>query len=137
MNTVHQMLADLRAHQALSRELLSLAEQESHALHHHEKDRLRDLGETRRRLLPALHESVTALRAHRQEWQQWTPAERAAQPEVNYLIRQTQDLIMRIILLERENEQGLLRQGLIPPKDLPAATPAPRSHWAANLYRRQ
>lgn len=137
MNQTQQMIADLRAHQALSRELLTLAEQESHALRHQEKDRLRDVSEARRQLLPTLNQSVSTLRTHRQRWQQLPATEKAAQPEVGFLIRQTQDLIMRAILLERENEQGLLRQGLIPARDLPAASPAPKAHWAANLYRRQ
>ncbi len=137
MNLLQQMLADLRAHQALSRELLALAEQESHALRHQEKDRLREVSEARRRLLPGLNDSVASLRTHRQRWQQLPANERATQPEMNFLIRQTQDLIMRAILLVRENEQGLLRQGLIPPQQLPSASPVQRPHWVANLYRRQ
>jgi hypothetical protein len=136
MNPQNQMLADLRLHQNLSRELLSLAEQESQALRHQEKERLREISDRRRGLLPNLNQSVATLRDHRQRWQTMSAAERAAQPEVGFLIRQTQDLIMRAILLDRENEQGLLRQGLIPPREIPAARPA-RPHWVANLYRRQ
>jgi len=136
MNARLEMLADLRLHQTLSRELLTLAEQESHALHHQEKDRLREISEGRRSLLPTLNQSVATLRAHRQRWRELTPEERAAQPEVGFLIRQTQDLIMRTVLLDRENEQNLLRQGLIPARELPGAAPQ-RPHWVANLYRRQ
>jgi len=135
MNAHAQMLADLRAHQNLSRDLLTLAEQESHALRHQEKERLREISDARRRLLPGLGQSVAAIRTHRQRWQALSPVERTAQPEIGFLIRQTQDLIMRTILLDRENEQGLLRQGLIPARELSAVSPQ-RPHWVANLYRR-
>lgn len=134
MNAHAQMLADLRAHQTLSRDLLSLAEQESHALRHDDRQRLRGITESRRALLPALTSSVAALRAHRQKWQHLSATERAAQPEIGFLIRQTQDLIMRAILLDRDNEQGLLRHGLIPPREIPAASPQ-RPHWVASRYR--
>lgn len=136
MNLLHQMLSDLRAHQALSRDLLALAEQESQALRHGHTAQLEAISQTRRQLLPLLSESLEKIRAHRANWQLLTPAERAAQPEIAFLIRQTQDLIMRAILLDRENEQALLRRGLIPARELPSAQQQ-RPHFVANLYRRQ
>ena len=56
--------------------------------------------------------------------------------EIPALLRQNQDLIMKIIVLDRENEQALLRRGLVPPKHLPPAE-RQRPHFVANLYRRQ
>lgn len=136
MNTCHQMLADLRAHQTISREVLNLAEQESQALRQNETDRLKEISETRRSLLPRLTESLSKLRTHRNHWQMLSASERTSQPEIGFLLRQTQDLIMRAILLDRDNEQGLLRRGLIPAREIPSASQN-RPHFVANLYRRQ
>jgi hypothetical protein len=136
MNSSQQMLADMRFLQSISRELLSLAEREAHALRHDGTTELRTASELRRELLPRLNEALEKIRVHRKHWQMLTASERAAQPEIGYLLRQTQDLIMRVVLLDRENEQGLLRRGLIPAREIPSA-PAQRPHFVANLYRRQ
>ena len=136
MNALHQMLADLRQLQSISRELLTLAENEAHALRHDGTAELRVAGDRRRELLPRLDETLEKIRVHRKQWQLLTAGERAAQPEIGYLLRQTQDLIMRVVLLDRENEQGLLRRGLIPAREIPSAQQQ-RPHFVANLYRRQ
>ena len=136
MNAFHQMLADLRLLQSVSRELLTLAEQEAQALRHGGATELRAAGDIRRRLLPRLEDALNKIRIHRKQWQVLSAGERAAQPEIGYVLRQAQDLIMRVVLLDRENEQGLLRRGLIPAGEIPAAQQQ-RPHYVANLYRRQ
>ena len=112
-----------------------MAERESQALRHDQSASLRDVYQLRRLLLPRLNESLEKIRRHRLHWQGLTPTERSGQPEVQFLIRQVQDLVMRVILLDRENEQGLLRRGLIPPRDLAIAPPA-RPHFVVDLYWR-
>jgi hypothetical protein len=62
--------------------------------------------------------------------------ERARHPEIGMLLRQNQDLTMKIIVLDRENEQSLLRRGLVPPRELPSVN-RQRPHFVAELYRRQ
>jgi hypothetical protein len=136
MNTLPQMLSDLRAHQAVCRELLALAERESEALRQGQTAALHEIHRSRKPLLKLLSDSLENVRQHRIQWQRLTVAERAAQPEIAFLIRQAQDLILRVLLLDRENEQGLLRRGLIPPREIPAAQQQ-RPHFVANLYRRQ
>jgi hypothetical protein len=83
-----------------------------------------------------LSEALDKIRVHRRHWQSMTASERAAQPEIGFLLRQAQDLIMRVVLLDRENEQGFLRRGLIPAREIPSAQQQ-RPHFVANLYRRQ
>ena len=135
--TAHDsMLTDLRQHQLICRELLTLAERESQLLRHGQAVALTELYETRKILLPRLADSLERIRRHRQDWQGLTLAERAAQPEINFLARQVQDLTMRVILLDRENEQGLLRRGLVPARELGSLAPQ-RPHFVADLYRRQ
>ncbi len=56
--------------------------------------------------------------------------------EVPRLLQQNQDLIMKIVVLDRENEQLLLRLGLMPVQSLPAAQ-RQKPHYVAQLYRRQ
>jgi hypothetical protein len=51
------------------------------------------------------------------------------------LLRQNQDQTMKIILLDRENEQCLLRRGLVPTRELPSAN-RQRPNFVADLYRR-
>jgi len=135
MNLFAQMLSDLKQLQSISRELLALAEQEAHALRHDGTSELREAGDARRQILPRLNEGLEKVRLHRKQWQMLTASERAAQPEIGFLLRQTQDLIMRVVILDRENEQGLLRRGLIPAREIPAAQQQ-RPHYVANLYRR-
>ena len=136
MNTLATMLKDLREHQSICRQLLTLVEEESQALRHDETGVLQEITDTRRSLLPGLSDSLERVRQHRNHWQMLTQAERGTQPEIPFLIRQTQDLIMKAILLARENEQGMLRRGLVPARELPSANQN-RPHFVANLYRRQ
>jgi hypothetical protein len=136
MNTAQQTLADLRSHQTICRELLSLAERESIALRQDQPAALTEIYQLKRLVLPRLNESLGRVRRLRSLWQNLHPTERSAQPEAQFLLRQVQDLIMRVILLDRENEQGLLRRGLIPAREMAAAVPRHSSHYVSDLYRR-
>ena len=136
MNFFPQMIADLRAHQAACRELLSLAERESQALRQGQTNVLAEIHQSRKLLLPHLSDLLEKVRQHRILWQGLTTRERVAQPEIGFLVRQAQDLILRVLVLDRENEQGLLRHGLVPPREM-AAIQQRRPHFVADLYRRQ
>jgi hypothetical protein len=136
MNSLNSMVADLRGHLTLCQEILALAENESHALHHTEAGPSFASYQAKKNLLPRLNQSLNQIRQHRATWQKLSPAERAQFPDVPGLLRQNQDLIMKIIVLDRENEQALLRQGLVPPRQLPSAQ-RQRPHFVADLYRRQ
>ena len=132
----NQMLTDLRQHQLLCREILTLAERESQALRQAQSAVLQEISDLRRLVLPRLSASLEKVREHRQCWQGLTAAERAAQPEISFLIRQVQDLIMRVLLLDRENEQGLLRLGLVPAREMNVVA-GQRPNFVAGLYRKQ
>ena len=68
-------------------------------------------------------------------WQQSSPVERDSVVDVKALIQMLQDLIVKILQLDRENQQSLLRRGLVPARHL-ASCAAPPSHFVADLYRR-
>jgi len=55
--------------------------------------------------------------------------------EVKSLFRPYRVLLMRVLLLDRENQQALLRHGLLPARHLPA-TAGQQPHCVADLYRR-
>lgn len=130
------LLPDLQDHLALCQEVLSLVEHESAALRGGDAARRFEFFTARKALLPRLDESLARIKSQRHDWQRRPAAERAEQPAVSALLRQNQDLIMRILVLDRENEQLLLRHGLVPPRHLPAPE-RERPHFVADLYRKQ
>ena len=127
------LAADLHAHLALCEEVLELVTREGEALRGADPADRRSFAEQRNALLPRLTQSLDSLRRAREVWQQLDPAARARQTEAEALMRRNQDLIMKIIVLDRENEQALLRQGLFPPGQLPAAN-RQRPHVVAAQY---
>ena len=136
MNLPQEIRDDLKARLALCHELLHGLEREGQALRRPDKPSLYEFHQLRKRLLPLLSQSLESLRRHRIQWQQVSQEERARHPEIGVLLRQNQDLTMKIIILDRENEQSLLRRGLIPARELPSVN-RQRPHFVADLYRRQ
>ncbi len=124
----------LRSHLAVCRELLAAIEQESQALRQGEEHQDQAV-RARKGLLPRLVQSLDGLRVARAHWQKLSHAERDQQGPVPALLRQNQELIMKILVLDRENEQLLLRKGLVPPRHLPPLN-RQRPHYVANLYQR-
>ena len=136
MNLPETMAQDLQKHLALCQELLTVAEREGHALRRSDQPSLQEFYQLKKSLLPRLDQSLESLRRHRVQWQKFSLEERARHPQIGILLRQNQDLTMKLILLDRENEQSLLRRGLVPPRDLPSVN-RQRPHFVADLYRRQ
>lgn len=136
MTDCRELLAHLKGHQIIAQDLLLLVEREGQALRQGDDASLRPFFDDKQALLGRLKESVARLKELRTGWTV-LPADRKAEfPEVTTLLRQTQDLTMKIIVLDRENEQSLLRRGLVPPREIPSAN-RQRPHFVADLYRRQ
>lgn len=125
----------LQSHLALCECLLAVVARENQALRGPGDYGAFDFYQQKKNLLPQLEQSLTSLRVGRAAWQQLGPAARAQQPGVAALLRSNQDLVMRIIMLDRDNEQALLRRGLVPPRHLPPVQ-RQRPHYVADLYRR-
>ena len=134
------MLADiidyLRQQQCLYKEMLVMVDREGQNLQRFENGNAFEDFQAKKSLLPQLSQSLEQLREQRISWQNVTPDQRAKHPEVASLIRQNQDLIMKIIVLDRENEQTLLRRGLVPAQGLPSVH-RQHPHFVADLYRRR
>jgi hypothetical protein len=136
MSELGEMVADLREHLAVANELFAVVEAEGRALRQDAAGSAFPFYEEKKNLLERFNGSVAKLKRHRTEWQRLDAARRAEQPEVTALLRQNQDLTMKIIVMDRENEQALLRRGLVPPREIPSAN-RQRPHFVADLYRRQ
>jgi len=136
MTLPEEIVTDLQARLALCQELLGVIESEAQALRRADQPSLFEFYQLRKNLLPRLNQSLDTLRRHREHWQKFSQDERARHSEVGLLLRQNQDLTMKIIVLDRENEQNLLRRGLLPARELPSVN-RQRPHFVADLYRRQ
>ena len=136
MSLPAEICDELQARLALCQELFSVIERESQALRRVDQPSLFEFHQLRKNLLPRLNQSLDTLRKHRASWQKLSQEERARHPEIGMLLRQNQDLTMKVIVLDRENEQSLLRRGLVPARELPSVN-RQRPHFVADLYRRQ
>ncbi len=134
-NASAEVAACLRTHLDLCRDLLKVVEHEAQAWRDAESPSTFADSKTKKDLLPRLDQSLDNLRKCRACWQRLSASERTNQREVAALMRSNQELIMKIIVLDRENEQALLRRGLVPPQRLPSVN-RQRPHFVANLYRR-
>ena len=121
---------DLQAFCALCEEVLGLVIHESQALSGQKAYKAGEYNQVRKRLLPDLESALIKLRRQRQERRQkTTPSE-----EEKRLFQTIQGVLMKILLLDRENQQALLRHGLVPAKHLPPVA-VQRPHYVAGLYR--
>jgi hypothetical protein len=130
-----EMVLDLRSHQALCEQLLQLVQRENQSLSSGDPASNYEYYQGRKNLLPMLEQSVSRLKNHRIAWQRLSPEERVEFPQIATLIRSSQELINKVLVMDRENEQLLLRRGLLPPNKLPPAQQQ-RPHFVADLYRR-
>lgn len=136
MSEAAEMITDLRSHLALCQELLHVVEREGLVLRTPGSDPAAfEFYQLRKSLLLRLDKSLAQLRKHRACWQKLNPEKRQQNPEVSGLLRLTQDLIMKVVMLDRENEKNRLRQGLLPANQLPSAN-RQRPHFVAETYRR-
>jgi hypothetical protein len=136
MNDDGDLIDDLNVHQALCQELLAMAQGEAETLHRGDNPSLFAWCQLRKNLLPRLDQSLECLRRDRIEWKKRTLEERAAHSEIRRMLRRNQDLCLKIMVLDRENEQRLLHRGMVPARPS-SPSGQPRAHFVAELYRRQ
>ena len=111
---------ELRAHLELCRETHALVQREHQQLKTAQVDDLKEFFRNRDGLLQRLSGAQQQMFTHKAAWMRLNTAERAQHPQVGSLIRQNLDLIMKVVLLDRENEKLLLHHRLVPAKHMPA-----------------
>jgi hypothetical protein len=129
------LIFELRTYLHLCEEILSVVTRESQALSGQTNYQPLEFHQQRKSLLPNLESISGKLRLRRLIWQQAPPSERASCEEAKPLFQSIQSLLMKVLLLDRENQQAMLRRGLVPVKHLPAAA-VQKPHYVANLYQR-
>jgi len=132
---IPDLMRDLRAFAAVCEEALALACQEHLALAGTGNYQPVEFCQLRKDLLARIDSVMVGIRRWRLLWQQGRPVERDSVSDVKAVIQMLQDLIVRILQLDRENQQSLLRHGLVPARHMTACA-APPSNFVASLYRR-
>lgn len=133
--TASALTADLRAFAEICEDALALATREHHALAGHGEYKSSEFYERRKTLLPDIESLLKRFKNHRVTWQQVPQVERERFQDLKALFQSIQGLLMRVLLLDRENQQAMLKRGLVPVKHLPG-TAAQRPHYVADLYRK-
>ena len=126
---------ELRSYLALCEEILNLTRSENQALLSPADYQPVQFNERRTALLPQIDSLLAKLRSRRLVWQQVPAAEREGCDEVNSLFQNIQNLLMKVLLLDRENQQAMLKRGLVPALHLPPAA-VQRPNYVASLYQR-
>jgi hypothetical protein len=131
-----QLISELKKYLALCEEALLLAVRENQVLTGQDDYKPLEFQQKRKNLIPDLQSICTSLHHCRMRWQQVSVQEREQCQEVKPLFQQIQGYIMKLLQLDRENQQALLRRGLVPVQHLPAVVAVQQPHFVANLYRR-
>ncbi len=129
------LAADLRDHLGICHECLALFTVENRMLRNSPNWQPQELHEQRKRLLPRLDSVLIKLRSARELWQKSAIAERERCREIKNLFEELQSLLPRILMLDRENQQEMLRRGALPPAQLPPVQ-SQQPNFVSNLYRR-
>jgi len=132
---IPELMRDLRAFAVLCEEALTLASREHQVLTGNGDYQPSEYCRLRKDLLGRLNPLTVGMRHWRQLWQQCSPVERDSFSDIKAAIQMLQDLIIKIFQLDRENQQALLRRGLVPARHVTSCA-APPSNYVANLYRR-
>jgi len=130
------LVNELKTHISLCGEILTVVQQEHQKLKTSAVDDLAALQAGRQGMLERLNAAQESILTHKETWMRLQPAERQQRPDITNLLKQSTDLIMKIVSLDRENEQLMLRNKLVPPSHLP---PAQRQNpnLVAKMYKDQ
>lgn len=129
------LIGDLQSFGKICEAALLLATEEHEALVAEADYQPFSFYQKRKTLLPEIESLLQKFRNHRLRWQQIPPAEREHFAELKSLFEKIQGALMKVLQLDRENQQAMLKRGLVPVKHLPSMTVQPPP-YVANLYRR-
>src|SRR5688500_18811543 len=135
MTCLTEFAQDLQTHRSLCEAILALSARENGALRAQGEGFTTEGSAQRKKFLAQLTDSLDKIREHRIAWMRLEPSVRQGHPEIAELLRENQNLIMRILVLDRENEQALLRKGLVPLRHVPPAN-RQRPHFVSSMYQR-
>lgn len=129
------LLDELREYGRICEEAYGIVRRENQLLKSGEAEGIHQFQQNRKEILERLTNAQRRLTVHKSSWLRVPPAQRAKNPQVSLLIRQTLDLIMKTIVMDRENEQLLLRFQMVPAHCLPSSN-RQNPHFVTQLYRK-
>lgn len=129
------LISDLQAFAAVCEQVLALTMREHQALAGQTDYEPSEFYQRRKTLLPDIELLLRRFRNHRATWLQVPLAEREQFTELKGLFQSIQGLLMRVIQLDRENQQAMLKRGLVPVKHLPGMA-VQQPHYVTDMYRR-
>jgi hypothetical protein len=136
MDTHHDPVADaLREHLGVCGDLLTLAQKEAEALRQSGPFPTTRIQSERKELLVRLESSLRSVAVERTRWSQLNVPGCEIPREFASLVQTTLDTIMRVLVIDRENEESLLRRGLLPARALPRAEQS-QPNFVARTYQR-
>ena len=116
-------------------DLLALANKEAEALKNAAPFPAAEIQAERKVLLKRLDSALTRMTQQRPAYGQLRTEPRGSNAQCAPLLKSAMDTIMRILVLDRENEQALLRRGLLPLRSLPPAAQSQPSYIARTYQR--
>lgn len=128
------LVDELQQYFKICEEVHGVVRRENQCLRSEEPREIYQFQGTRKDILERLTDTQMRLGIHKTAWLRVPASVRAQHPEVASLIRQTLDIIMKTIVLDRENEQLLLRHRMVPANRIPPSN-RQNPHFVARLYR--
>ena len=125
----------LREHLGVCEDLLRLAQREAESLRQPGPFQAAQIQAERKALLARLDSSARSVASQRDRGSPLSAPGGETPPELADLVRTTLDTIMRVLVIDRENEANLLRRGLLPARALPRAEQSQPS-FVARTYQR-
>lgn len=135
MELIETVRRDLAQHHKICEDLLEMIQQENCELRQDQTIKTSESTPRRKKVLALLVDSLERIKSNRVKWLRLDRGFRAGHPEILDLLRQTQDVIAKVMLYDRENEQLHLRRGLVPSTHIPSIHQQ-RPHYVAGLYQR-
>ena len=115
------LINELNEHLTLCGEAYELVQEENRILNSATPREAYANADRRKELLESVTGSMVRVKAHKALWEKLSPPERAKSMDVSSLIKQNMDLIMKTVMLDRENEKLMLKHGMAPPNKLPTS----------------
>ena len=133
-----EILATIREHNEVCRNLLEIVTDENHQLLGGGKDQSSgtDRSAQKQALLARLDPLREAISFHRKQLERAGQTGSQLASEISEAIEDGKRVIMKTVALDRENEKELLKQGRLAPGKLPAAN-AKRPDLVARTYQDQ
>ena len=117
----NSLLTELNEHLSVCGDAYKLVQEENKILNSPTPRDAYAHAEQRRELLERVTGSMVRVKAHKAVWEKLPPVERSKNMDISNLIKQNMDLIMKTVMLDRENEKLMLQHGMAPPDRLPSS----------------